>query len=853
MPNDRPQGRQAPSNGPPHQRAQGLRLERALAACSGQLLAERAVPVARALRALVQGGDLARAALYLNEEDPHGCLCLRLAAQAAAAGRAPLGPGGGRGYLELGLGRWAQKLFQGTALCGPSRDFPEAERAWLESAGPCSCAILPLRRHGRWAGFLRVEAPDPEHAWSRESLSLLKVAAGLFGTRLEREYSGDALGGPGGGVGGANGSALAPGLGDPALLGILDGMPVLVAALDSQGRVAFWNRECQRVTGYAAHEVVGDRDMARRIFPDLAPARSRAKAKPGQPGQSAGAASQSLGHRDVRLACKDGGVRTIAWSDLSRTLPLPGLSQRWKDWRMGVDISERSRVEQAIVQAKQEWERTFDSVPDCILILDEVLHARRMNMTLADRLGMHPREIVGKTLSEVVGTEGDAALRILALASCSACTSEELSIPRWGGHFLVTASPYVDARDEHAGTIVVAHDVSRWKELEDQLEQSRKLEALGTLAGGIAHDFNNILGVMMGYAEMVLLSVQGSGPQEHRVQEILRAGTRAKELIAQILAFSRQGEGRLIPLTLGPLVKEVLQHLMVTMPHGVQVRRNLARETGTVMGDPSLLHQVVLNLCTNAVQALGEGGGTLEVGLDELVLGEGRPAELAELPPGPCVRLTVRDTGPGIPPEILGRIFDPFFTTKRPGEGTGMGLAVVHGIMRRLGGGIVVESRPGGGTAMSVYLPRAEAPGEAGAENGRTAPAGRGHVLLVDDEAALLEVWAETLGGLGYRVTKARTAEEALAAFMEGPESFDVLLTDQVMPRISGTELAGLILGLKPDLPVVLCTGNSGGAVLEAARRLGVAEVLDKPVSRLRMAEALGRVLSQNNGGRQPR
>ncbi len=825
-----------------------LRLERALAACSGQLLAEKPVPVARALRAMVHGGGLGRAAVFLNEEDRHGGLCLRLAAEAAAPGVEPLAAPlrEAHPYLDLGLGRWAQKLFQGSALAGPAASFPEPERAWLEASGPCSCAILPLRRHGRWAGLLRVDAPDPDQAWPREALALLKVAAGLVGARLEREYSGEALGAGGeAGVG-----TQAASLGNPALLGIMDNIPLLVAAFDAQGNIAFWNRECQRVSGYAPHEVVGSREAARRLFPGQSlPAhggRNGRRAAPAQPARPPG-----LGGKDALLPCRDGSSRTIAWSDISRQFPLPG----WKDWRMGVDISERSRVEQAILQAKQEWERTFDSVPDCILILDEVLHARRLNMTLADRLGVHPRDLVGRPLSEVVGTQDDAALRILALASCTTCSSEELSIPKWGGHFLVTASPYVDARDQHAGTIVVAHDISRWKELERQLEQSRKLEALGTLAGGIAHDFNNILGVMLGYAEMVLLTAEG-GPQEHRVQEILRAGARAKELIGQILAFSRQGEGRLIPLRLTPLIKEVLQHLMVTMPPGIAVRRNLATTSDTVLADPSMLHQVILNLCTNAVQAMGEPtgekGGTLEVLLDEVELGETRPADLAQLAPGPHVRLRVRDTGPGIPAEILTRIFDPFFTTKRPGEGTGMGLAVVHGIMHRLGGAIGVESRPGGGTTMSVYLPKAAEAGEAGPENGHAAPMGQGHVLLVDDETALLEVWRETLTGLGYRVTAARSAEEALAAFMEAPRSFDLLLTDQVMPRISGTELAGLLLNLRPGLPVVLCTGNSDGAVLDAARRLGVAEVLDKPVTRLRMAEALRRALGPRNGGPQP-
>ncbi|MBU1229877.1 MAG: response regulator [Proteobacteria bacterium] len=817
----------APKAGRAQGREATLRLARGLAACSDLLHgAKRSGGLGRILKALVRVAGLSRVALFLNHEDPEHGLGLSLAAESPAAGSAPLAspaPGRPVTYTALGLGRLAQDMFKGNALQGLSADFPEAERPFLEQGGAVvSTALLPVRHNGAWLGFLRIDAP-PARRWTQEDLALLRVLADLLGGQVGRERAEAAL------LAGAQ-----------ALRGMVENMPVLVVAFDARGEIVFWNRECERVSGHAAQEVLHDRAALERLFPDEAFRRSLR--------------GRGQDHRDLesRLACKDGGTRVIAWSDISRQYPLPG----WKAWRIGVDMSQRLLVEQAVIQAKQEWERTFDSVPDPILILDGDMRARRLNMALGSRLGVHPRSLVGRFLEELLDPAGGgsgeaaeiAAARIRAMAAGSASATEELTIARWGGHFLVAVSPFHDRAAARTGTIVVAHDISRWKELERQLEQARRLEALGTLAGGIAHDFNNILGVMLGYAEMLEAATRG-GPQERRVEEILRAGGRAKELIAQILAFSRQGVGSLAPLRLTPLVKEVLQHLLVTMPQGISVRRRFDTESDLMLADPSLVHQVVMNLCTNAVQAMRDTGGILEVAVDEVYLGEQREPEYAALAQGTYVRLRVRDTGPGIPAAIAGRIFDPFFTTKRPGEGTGMGLAVVHGIVRKLGGVIGVDSVPGLGTTMRVLLPRMRG-GEAPAEElHQTLPAGQARILLVDDEQALLAIWSEALSGLGYRVTAAGSGEEALALFAKAPDEFDLLLTDQIMPGMSGTELAQGALALRPGLPVILCTGYGDVAAREAAAILGVAEILSKPVPQADLARSLERALGARRGG----
>jgi two-component system cell cycle sensor histidine kinase/response regulator CckA len=809
-------GSAAPRTASPRGGEASLRLARGLAACSDLLHGARrnGGNLARALGALVRKGGLSRAALFLNHDDPERGLAFSLFAEAQAGGCAPLlspAPGQAVCYAALGLGRLAQDLFKGSALHGASTDFPEPERPFLEQDGAVAVALLPMRHEGAWLGFLRLDAAASRR-WTQEDLALLRVLADLLGGRVGRER--------------AEASLLA---GAQALRGMVENMPVLVVAFDAHGEIVFWNRECERVSGFAASEVLHDRATPERLFPDEGFRRSLR--------------GRGQDHRDLesRLSCKDGSEKIVAWSDISRQYPLPG----WKAWRIGVDMSQRLLVEQAVIQAKQEWERTFDSVPDPILILDGEMNVRRLNMALGSRLGLHPRSLVGKPLAEVVEETpaGDVAGRIRAMANCSSCSSEELTIPRWGGHFLVAVSPFHDRDAARTGTIVVAHDISHWKELERQLEQARRLEALGTLAGGIAHDFNNILGVMLGYAEMLEAAVRG-GPQERRVEEILRAGVRAKELVAQILTFSRQGEGSLVPLSLTPLVKEVLQHLLVTMPQGISVRRRFDTAADTVLADPSLVHQVVLNLCTNAVQAMREAGGTLEVVVDEVFLGAERPPDLSTLAQGTYVRLRVRDTGPGIPADIAGRIFDPFFTTKRPGEGTGMGLAVVHGIVHKLGGAISVESAAGIGTTMRVLLPRARSGEDQPRQQVQAMPQGRARILLVDDEASLLAVWNEVLTSLGYQVTTAANGEAALSLFVQEPDSFDLVLTDQIMPVLSGTDFIAGVRALRPGLPVIVWTGYSDVAAREAAAGLGVFDILAKPVRQADLVRSLERALN---------
>ncbi len=512
-----------------------------------------------------------------------------------------------------------------------------------------------------------------------------------------------------------------------------------------------------------------------------------------------------------------------------------------------------------LARAKREWERTFDSVQDPIVIFDADLRVRRMNLALAERLGMHPREAVGRTCMAVLDLPGHAPEvcgRILSMADGGAY-SEELSIPALGGEFLVTVSPLFMDESVPAGTVLVAHDVTRRKDLEARLRQAQKMEAIGTLAGGIAHDFNNILGVIMGYAEMALDSAGRDGTHAsdalaRRLEEILKAGRRARDLIHQILTFSRHDRGQLAPMRLGPVVKEVAKMVEGSLPPGVTVRLDLSAGNDTTPANLTQVHQVLMNLCANAAQAMEGADGVLGIVLEEALVDEDM-AEGLRLTPGNYLRLTVSDQGPGVEPGIMDNIFDPFFTTKPPGQGTGMGLALVHGIVRGHGGAVTLDSEPGQGAAFHVWLPTSTPEGDTGKASRAImeppCPQGIGRVLVVDDEAALAEITAESLTAMGFEARAETDPRAALERFRADPTAFDAALVDLVMPALPGPELIARLLALRPDLAVAACTGFAQSEAVDAVRALGVNEVLHKPVARAELARAMTRLLAGRDRG----
>ncbi|MCC6145866.1 MAG: response regulator, partial [Candidatus Hydrogenedentes bacterium] len=377
------------------------------------------------------------------------------------------------------------------------------------------------------------------------------------------------------------------------------------------------------------------------------------------------------------------------------------------------------------------------------------------------------------------------------------------------------------------------------RKLEQQMQAGQKLESLGVLAGGIAHDFNNILVAIIGLTDMAMRDIPMDSPAYEDLEEALQAAHRAKELVKQILAFSRQDEEERAVFYLHVVVREVVKLARASLPGNVRIVERINLDSGLVSANVIQMHQVIMNYFTNAAYAMQPRGGTLEVSLEDVEVDASLAATSPRLWVGPYVRLTVRDTGHGMKPEVLKRIFDPFFTTKGPGEGTGMGLSVVHGIVTGHGGAIVVDTVPGQGSTFHTYLPRANRSDLEASDPASATQDTRGHVLFVDDEEMVTRFGEGALKRMGFTVAIANHPRDAWELFEARPQAFDIVVTDQVMPSMMGSELAARIKALRPDIPIILFTGFSDRIVEEDARRVGIQNILYKPLIGEQLARAV--------------
>ena len=381
--------------------------------------------------------------------------------------------------------------------------------------------------------------------------------------------------------------------------------------------------------------------------------------------------------------------------------------------------------------------------------------------------------------------------------------------------------------------------------IEDQLRHSQKMEAIGTLAGGIAHDFNNILAAIIGFSEMVAEDIPLGKPSVQHVQRVINAASRGRELVQQILAFSRKTERARHPVSLSSTAKETVQLLRATIPATIEILLDDTATSDTILATPVEVQQVLLNLATNAALSMQEKGGILHVNITDVDLEPDSPVLEADMAPGEYLRLVVSDTGTGMTPDVKDRIFEPFFTTREVGLGTGMGLAVVYGIVKSLHGGIVVESEPGIGSTFQVFLPKIRADEFAKPLDPDQNPSGKERILFIDDEEFLVEWGQSLLKRLGYEVTAMNDSTEAFEAFSSDPSRFDLVITDQTMPGITGLNLARELHKIRPHIPIILCTGQSDAVTLDTIKEVGITEFLMKPFARRELAEAIRRALDK--------
>ncbi len=531
------------------------------------------------------------------------------------------------------------------------------------------------------------------------------------------------------------------------------------------------------------------------------------------------------------------------------------------------DITERKNADEALKESENKFRLAFANAQDAILWTDiESGNIINCNKAAEELFGKTRVQIVGRHYTalgfEAPGPVGapssgpvaDKSERIRALfkePGPDQKNSVEVEIPTASGERKTVTIAVSTMLVEHKEIVqAIIRDITRRKkaekekiDLEVQLSQKQKMEAIGTLAGGIAHDFNNILAAMQGYVELSLEDLPEDAAVRDNLEQVLSCGNRAAKLVRQILTFSRKDQQEKGVLQISSVVKEVLKMLRSSLPATIKIRRKIEADSSLVLADPTQLHQVVVNLCTNASHAMREAGGLLEVTLTDVNFESETKVGDESLPAGPYVKLSVTDTGCGMEKEVMERIFEPFFTTKKVGEGTGLGLSVVHGIVKSHNGAIAVDSTPGKGTTFDVFFPKVESYEVQAPESSEPATPKQEVILLVDDEKVMVDVTKQILERLGYAVVATTSSIVALEAFQEEPDEFDLVITDQTMPNMTGTQLARELIAIKPDIPVILCSGYPENVNLEEVRSIGIKKFITKPISKQDIAALIREIL----------
>ena len=484
------------------------------------------------------------------------------------------------------------------------------------------------------------------------------------------------------------------------------------------------------------------------------------------------------------------------------------------------DITERKQVEEKLRETERKYRELADSLPQVIFEVDLNGTLTYINHNAYVLFGYTQEEIAkGFNVLEAFIPEDRERVALdimLNIQGQKLGRQEYTAVRKDGTRFPVSVHANRVLREQTAtGVRGILIDLTaakmveeEKKKLEIQLQQAQKMEAIGALAGGIAHDFNNILSAIIGYTELAMLN-EGAEHCTAELKEALVAANRAKDLVKQILAFSRQTDEDRMPVKVAIVAKEAVKFLRATIPATIEIKTRIDDKSGAVLANSVELHQIIMNLCTNAQHAIGEQSGLLEVDVQNTEIDLSQKNDIIELEVGSYVRISVKDTGYGMTPDVMKRIFDPYFTTKEKGVGTGLGLAVLHGIVKKYGGAIKVESVLGKGTTFHIYLPKADIAAPINTEQPKIPMGGSERILFVDDEKMLVDIGQQALQRLGYDVVSRTSPIEALELFKAKPDFFDLVITDKTMPGMTGDALAKELMNIRPNLPVIICTGYS--------------------------------------------
>ncbi|MBC8440951.1 MAG: PAS domain S-box protein [Deltaproteobacteria bacterium] len=630
----------------------------------------------------------------------------------------------------------------------------------------------------------------------------------------------------------------------------LDIAGVIIVVLNADQTVAMINKKGCEILDYEESEVIG-----KKWFDNFLSERDKERTKAGFSELIAGNI-EPIKYFENHVLTKNNDERLIAWHNSvfrnSKGKIIATLSS-------GEDITERIWAEEMLRDSEEKYRTILESIEDGYYEVDMKGNFTFLNDSMCKILGYSKDELTGLNNRRYMDEEN--AKKIFKTFNRVYKTGQPYKAIDWelirkdGSRCYVETSVALkrNSKGQPIGFQGIARDISERKKveketilLEKRLRQSQKMESIGTLAGGIAHDFNNVLFPIVGYTEMLLEDVPEDSPFRASLKNIYTSALRAKNLVKQILTFSRQDSNELTLMKMQPIVKEALKLIRSTIPTTIEIKQDINPDCGVIKADPTQIHQIVMNLTTNAYHAMEETGGELKVSLKEVELGEYDIIN-TDMIPGIYVCLIVADTGVGMDKSLTDKIFDPFFTTKAIGKGTGMGLSVVHGIVTAMGGAIQVYSEPGKGTQFHVYLPVEKSLSEIQVIHS-TVPiqGGTEQILLVDDEEAILSMEKRMLERLGYQVTSHSSSFEALEAFRDSPDKFDLVITDMAMPNMPGDKLSVELTKICPGIPILLCTGFSETMSEEKAASIGIKGFLMKPIVMMDLAQKIREVLNEN-------